>query len=259
MEGDLWEHSLTKEFVLDAGVHATDAEIVACCLWHTSFYGFTKGQKKEFANIDSMSKVKELKTIILNNEGYVPSKRELLPFKKQEMIEETKKNVWYGDKHVNKTKRKRLFRQAFMETYDERMEAIGCFIVQVLPALSVEANSLALGQLCILFFSGRFATVTIQSYADGTTDAASYMADLVCKYDMLPHEKNAIVHLVTGHSWTNSSMLNPEENELLRTIADSVMTTKDNNGTVDLILDYNPDLGQQIQITVVATDISVSK
>lgn len=77
------------------------------------------------------------------------------------MIEETKKNVWYGDKHVNKTKRKRLFRQAFMETYDERMEAIGCFIVQVLPALSVEANSLAFGQLCKLFFSGRFATVTI--------------------------------------------------------------------------------------------------
>lgn len=109
------------------------------------------------------------------------------------------------------------------------------------------------------YFSGRFATVTIQSYADGTTDAASYMADFVCKYDMLPHEKNAIVHLVTGHSWTNFSMLNPEENELLRTIADSVMTTKDNNGTVDLILDYNSDLGQQIEITVVATDISVSK
>ena len=54
-------------------------------------------------------------------------------------------------------------------------------------------------------------------------------------------------------------MLNPEETELLRTIADSVMTTKDNNGTVNLILDYNPALGQQIQITVVATDISVSE
>ena len=94
MEGDLWEHSLTKEIVLDADVHVTDAEIVACCLWHTSFYGFAKGQKKEFANIDFKSKVKELKTIILNNGGYVPSKRELLPFKKQEMIEDTKKNVW---------------------------------------------------------------------------------------------------------------------------------------------------------------------
>lgn len=111
MEGDLWEHSLTKEIVLDADVHVTDAEIVACCLWPTSFYGFTKGQKKEFANIDFKSKVKELKTIILNNGGYVPSKRELLPFKKQEIIEDTKKNVWYGDKNVNKTKRKRLFRR----------------------------------------------------------------------------------------------------------------------------------------------------
>lgn len=86
MEGDLWEHSLTKEIVLDADVHVTDAEIIACCLWHTSFYGFTKGQKKEFANIDFKSKVKELKTIILNNGGYVPPKRELLPSKKQEMI-----------------------------------------------------------------------------------------------------------------------------------------------------------------------------
>lgn len=152
MEGDLWEHSLTKEIVLDADVHVTDAEIVACCLWHTSFYGFTKGQKKEFANIDFKSKVKELKTIMLNNGGYVPSKRELLPFKKQEMIEDTKKIVWYGDKNVNRTKRKRLFRQAFMETYYERMEAIGSFIVQVLPALSVEANSFALDQLCKLSF-----------------------------------------------------------------------------------------------------------
>lgn len=85
------------------------------------------------------------------------------------------------------------------------------------------------------------------------------MADLVCKYDMLPHGRNTIVHLVTGHSWTNSSMLNPEETELLRTIADSVMTTKDNNGTVDFIIDYNPALGQQIEITVVAIDISVSE
>lgn len=29
MEGDWWEHSLTKEIVLDANVHATNAEIAA--------------------------------------------------------------------------------------------------------------------------------------------------------------------------------------------------------------------------------------
>lgn len=259
MEGDLWEHSLTKEIVLDADVHVTDAEIIACCLWHTSFYGFTKGQKKEFANIDFKSKVKELKTIILNNGGYVPPKRELLPSKKQEMIGKVKKNVWYDDKHINKTKRKRLFRKDFMETYYDRMEAISSFIVQVLPALSVGANSLTIGQLCKLFFSSKFATTVIQSYADETSDAASYMSDLISKYDMLPHGKNAIIYLVTGLSRDNPSVLNPEENELLKIIVDKVITATERKGTVDLILDNNPVLCRQIEITVVATDISIHR
>lgn len=60
---------------------------------------------KELSHIDYKSKAKELKQIILRNGGYVPSKRELLPSKKQEMIGKVKKNVWYGDKHINKTKR----------------------------------------------------------------------------------------------------------------------------------------------------------
>lgn len=163
MEGDWWEHSLTKEIVLDANVQVTNAEIAACCLWHTSFYGFTKRHMKELSQIDYKSKAKELKTIILRNGGCVPSKRELLPSKKQEMIGKVKKNVWYGDKHINKTKRKRLFRQDFMETYYDRMEAISSFIVQVLPALSVGANSLTIGQLCKLFFSSKFSSIVIQS------------------------------------------------------------------------------------------------
>lgn len=259
MEGDLWELSLTKEIVLDANVQVTNAEIAACCLWHTSFYGFTKRHMKEFANIDFKSKVKELKTIILNNGGYVPPKRELLPSKKQEMIGKVKKNVWYGDKHINKTKRKRLFRKDFMETYYDRMEAISSFIVQVLPALSVGANSLTIGQLCKLFFSSKFATTVIQSYADETSDAASYMSDLISKYDMLPHGKNAIIYLVTGLSRDNPSVLNPEENELLKIIVDKVITATERKGTVDLILDNNPVLCRQIEITVVATDISIHR
>lgn len=259
MEGDWWEHSLTKEIVLDANVHVTNAEIAACCLWHTSFYGFTKLHMKELSHIDYKSKANELKAIILRNGGYVPSKRELLPSKKQEMIGRAKKDVWYGDKHSNKTKRKRLFRQDFMEIYYDRMVAIGSFIVQVLPALSTDANSLTIGQLCKLFYSGRFASITIQSYADGTTDAAAYMSDIICKYDMLPHDKHAIVHFVTGHNWDNPPVLNPKENELLKAIIDKVITVKGGKETMDLILDYNPILGHQIEITVVATDISLSE
>ena len=47
MEGDYWEHSLTKEIVIDPEVKATNAEIAACCIWHTSFYGFVREQQEE--------------------------------------------------------------------------------------------------------------------------------------------------------------------------------------------------------------------
>lgn len=146
-----------------------------------------------------------------------------------------------------------------MKTYHDRMEAISSLIVQVLPALSVGANSLTIGQLCKLFFSSKFATTVIQSYADETSDAASYMSDFICKYDMLPHGENAIIYLVTGHSRDIPSVLNPEENELLKIIVDKVITATERKGTVDLILDNNPVLCRQIEITVVATDISIHR
>lgn len=85
------------------------------------------------------------------------------------------------------------------------------------------------------------------------------MSDLISKYDMLPHGKNAIIYLVTGLSRDNPSVLNPEENELLKIIVDKVITATERKGTVDLILDNNPVLCRQIEITVVATDISIHR
>ena len=38
-----------------------------------------------------------------------------------------------------------------------------------------------------------------------------------------------------------------------------VITATERKGTVDLILDNNPVLGRQIEITVVATDISIHR
>lgn len=76
---------------------------------------------------------------------------------------------------------------------------------------------------------------------------------------MLPHGKNAIIYLVTGHSWDNPSVLNPKENELLKVIVGKVITATERKGIVDLILDNNPVLGRQIEITVVATDISIHR
>ncbi len=48
LEGDLWEVSLAKELVIAPDVTAPLAEVAACCLWHSSFYGFTPRQREEF-------------------------------------------------------------------------------------------------------------------------------------------------------------------------------------------------------------------
>lgn len=259
MEGDLWEHSLTKEIVLDSNVHASHAEIAACCLWHTSFYGFVQGQQKMWVSGDYKTKAERIKSTILSQGGHVPSKRALIPSKKQELIERAKEEFWVGNKKANKIKRKCLFRHAFMEQYYERMVAIGSFIVKVLPALSMEANPLTIDQLCKLFVSGSFRSVTIPSFADEATDAIRYMVDLLSQYDMLPHADNAIVYLSIGHEWDESPVFHSHVNELLKAVARQVFATDGNKGTVDLILDYHPFLGHQIEMTVVTTDISVSR
>ena len=49
LEGDKWSASLCKEVIIDPEVIATKEEIVACCLWHTSFYGKTEEQLAETA------------------------------------------------------------------------------------------------------------------------------------------------------------------------------------------------------------------
>lgn len=260
MEGDWWEHSLTKEIVVDANVHATNAEIAACCLWHTSFYGFTEEQVMEWPRGDYKSKAMELTKIIRRNGGHVPPVRELPPSKRQELIKKAKKRVWYGNKRANRTMHKRHFRHVFMEVYYERMAAIGNFITKVLPALPMaETNLLTIDQLCELFYSESFASVTIQSYVDETTDAASYLTDLITKYDVLPQADNVIICLATGHSWGKLPMVSPQEDDLLTTIVTDVITTEEIEGSVDIILDYKPNLGHQVEITVVAMDISISK
>ena len=54
MEGDLWEHSLTKELVIAPEVAASNEELAACCLWHTSFYGFVEKQVDEHFKINDL-------------------------------------------------------------------------------------------------------------------------------------------------------------------------------------------------------------
>ncbi|MGG6545595.1 UNVERIFIED_CONTAM: hypothetical protein NY100_09240 [Prevotella sp. 15_C9] len=76
IEGCDWEVALSKEVVVEPEVTASLSEIAACCLWNTSFYGFTPKQGEEV-----LSRIR-------TRDGHCLSRNETFF---QELIEDTKK------------------------------------------------------------------------------------------------------------------------------------------------------------------------
>lgn len=268
MEGDLWEHSLTKELIIAPDVKATNAELAACCLWHTSFYGFTEKQISErfsgYANsyvnkkgeLTSQISKKEIAkryfNIIRENGGVVPTLRELSPAKRSELKNLAKRTIWYGSKHVNRIKRKMLFRKEFMEHYYERMIDICEFIIKTIPAFTIRAghNYLSIKDICQLFKSDSFCSVEIKSYADEKTDSAIYLLELIKKYDMLPNADNVVVYIAHGFDNNVDNYIRHEEWQLYDAIC-SVVHGKKGNGGACFIENVIPELGRQTVVEVI--------
>ena len=253
LEGDWWEHSLTKELVIDPEVKATKAEIAACCIWHTSFYGFVREQQEEDLRYDEDDmeiedrwddyiyfkvRAKRYFSIIHRDGGYIPSVKELAPAKKQELISKVKDYFCCISQSMNKSKRKRLFRREFMAHHYERMMNISRFIVQAIPALSDERNTMSIGQLCGLFHADLFSSEVITSFADEKTSGARYLCDLWEKYDRESRLDRIVVVLTTGEYHQE---LSEDEKKLCRLLVGDCKSS-------DILLVTDPTLGKQVRI-----------
>lgn len=253
MEGDLWEHSLTKEIILAPNVKATNAEIAACCLWHTSFYGFVDKQAQEYLRFDEedldvkdrwddsiYNKAKAMRyfSIIRRNGGHVPTMKELSQSKKKELIKRTKEDFWCISESMNKTKKKRMFRREFRGFYYERMAAISKFIVQAIPALSDERNNMTIDQLCELFQSDLFSPETITSYADENTSGAKYFCDLLEMEDINARLDRMVIVLTTGEY---HKYLTEDEQRLCKLLIGECKSS-------DILLVTDLSLGRQARI-----------
>lgn len=267
MEGDYWEHSLTKEIILAPDVKATKEEIAACCMWHTTFYGFIELEIEDRLHIgeecnqlvsipDSKYYRKEAEKYfyeIRKNGGIIPSLRELPQSKKKELIKKSKGYIWDTKHKSNKAKRKGLLRKAFLEKYYERMRNISENIVSFIPDLSRKGNYITMKHLCRLFCSNLFATIHIQSYADENTDGATYLRNLFSKYNMLPAMDHVLVYIQRGNGkneMQDDCVLRPEETDLLETIRKRVCR-KGNHATSDFIIGEKPELGRQTFVNII--------
>ena len=253
MEGDYWEHSLTKEIVIAPEVKATNAEIAACCIWHTSFYGFVKEHQEEefrFFKLDKYQKdrwddfvynkvrAEKYFSVIRRHGGYIPSVRELAPSKEQELFSKAKDYFWCISASMNRIKRKKMFRREFMAHYYERMAAISRFIVQAIPALSDERNNMSLDQLCGLFQSDLFSPETITSYADENSNGAKYLCELLEMEDVNTRLDRMVVVLTTGE-WHQE--LTEDEQRLCKFLIGNCKSS-------DILVATDPSLGRQVRI-----------
>ena len=253
MEGDLWEHSLTKEIIIAPEVKATNAEIAACCLWHTSFYGFVREQQEEEFRCFKLDKyykdrwddfiyykvrAEKYFSIIRRNGGYIPSVKELTPSKKQELFSKAKEYFWCLSASMNKIKRKRMFRREFMGHYYERMMNISRFIVQSIPALKDERNNMSVRQLCGLFHSDLFGSEVFTSYADEKTNGVRYLCELFEKYGVEPRLDRIVVVLTTGE---DHQEMTEDEKKLCEILIGDCKSS-------DILLATDPSLGRQVRI-----------
>lgn len=256
MEGDLWEHSLTKEIVIAPDVKATNEEIAACCLWHTSFHGFTEEDWDERfrccdIDIDFMDRwdddvyfekcANKNFAIIRENGGEIPTVKDLSPKRKKQLLYELKESRWYGSYLRGKVKLRCAFKKRLAARYYRRMTDISDFIVKAIPAINDKANDnyLKTEDLCNLFQSELFYSEELTSFADEGTTGAKYLLNLILIYDMLPHFDRVVYILTTGK---------PIEEAM----SEDVMALENgicgNCKSADIVYATDPSLGRQIRI-----------
>ena len=259
MEGDLWEHSLTKELIIAPDVKATNAELAACCIWHTSFYGFTEEDyEKRFRSydidIDFMDRwddeiyygkrASKNFDIIRQNGGDIPIVKDLTSEKKRRLLNDLK-NSRYDYKKLNL---RRALKKNNAGQYYMRMTAISDFIVKAIPAINDKANDnyLDVEQLCYLFQSDIFFSEEITSYADEGTSGAKYLLYLILIYDMLPHFDRMVYIITTGEPFEKM------KDEALALDTEDYLALENvlmgNCKSGDVIFATDPSLGHQVRI-----------
>lgn len=254
LEGDLWEVSLAKELIIAPDVDATPAEIAMCCLWHTSFFGFTLEQVDELNEKDEYyirdlldtdiikDKAARLTRLIEEAGGKVPYKSEMFQFFRKDYrkdLARIKRTRLQMPGVKNPKKIKRTQRRISDRYYRERIATIGAFIKACSP---VQGDGIPITDLCKLFYSSHFSYYKYQSYAGNYQERTSWMMGLIEKYNafddgVLP---NAMVCLAVApeHPFVES------EHALLNQIAALCP------GKTTYMIKTDEQLGQELKMNV---------
>lgn len=213
LEGDCWEDSLSKELIIDDEVEASNAEIAACCLWHTSFYGYLPYQREK--TFDDMFDGIVKKGALLSSykekfSDIIPSKREMAAI--ASFHNEVRSKMKYY-RHRRKTKQNKrdelclsfekrcwrsMKRRIINCEYCKRISYCSSFIDHITGNGCGIDKQVVLQELSTLYLSSHVAIRRLESIAFNAAKRLDYLIELIEKYgalDDIPHYANSFICL----------------------------------------------------------------
>lgn len=256
MEGALWESNLAKELVVNEDVNATWAEIAACCLWHTSYYGFIRAQRDETNEnlyyygenlLDpdiTKIRAKRAKDIVESKGFHVPSVKEMLkvPAFKNEI---RKRIAKVGKLHYDISRRhnwKRIKRRVIHNKYRERV----LDLCEVIKEFKIEEYAINEEKIREVFDANHFETYKYESYTDEGCNRAEWLKELIEKYEAFKrgYYHNAIFcfSVSSEHEPTMEEMNSIKE----------IFSLHDNSYTVIWFINNDESLGSRMRMSVIS-------
>ena len=223
LEGASWEEVVGYELELSPEVIASEEEIAACCLWHTSYFGFTKEQRRLFFEElgNTVSGDGLFKRFIDIYHSNLPSKKELMciPTIHNQIHTEMKLHRHYKSNRKDKITKflyqKRSWRKwkryEINRMFKKRIKEIGQFLCTI-PNPTEKASTLF--RVNCYFISG------YRTYTDDATKRFDYLYELIEKYNAfhdLPYS-----HCILCVSCSKDFPVSPKEKELISLITQNL-------------------------------------
>lgn len=256
LEGDLWEASLAKEIVVEPNIEATPEEIATCCLWHSSFYGYTKEQVSKtaeqlYAYAQNLSDrdfqricTKRMMSKLIQQGIHIPSKKALLTissFRKDVKESMARIQSDASDSH-NRLRKERWYRhEAITQEYDRRIGIVGEFVEHCLTPAS-ENFGMTPEAIEQLFLSQHGSKYSYQSYAGDASQRTDWMLDLIDKYNAFvgKHFENMMMVVTVSPDCPFTQ----EEHRLIGRVSQLA------NGQVGYMVNTDNRLGTELRLSV---------
>lgn len=183
LESMSFENAVKCEISIRPEVTASEAEIAACCLWHTSYFGFTQEQRSELIDnlYDHVYNTK-FKEYTLEYKDFLPTRKELLrnPAIHKEIRTAMQAHRTYKadreDKYMPSLYIKRAWRKwkrhEINMMYHDRIKSIGKFL-NLLPDKSKAYE---------LFRVSDYYTQNFRINISDIKGCQDYLNELSCKY-----------------------------------------------------------------------------